>query len=408
MKVYTKGTVVAQIDHLIKEWDPTNEEDPCKTTYGSDKKLKWICNTCGHHWRACVYSRTTSERNCPACANLRRRRSRSNDYLANYPELVAEYRGNVPPERLAAGSGQQVKWECANGHQWTAEVKGRIRGRGCGECRRTLPGARSLASKAPDVAKEWDIVTNGGVLPDDVYAGSSIKRAWACSIEPTHKWWATPQDRTRVDGNETGCPVCYTTLQPGESLAEKHPEIALQWHPRLNEKMAKQISTESNEWGWWLCQKCGHEWSRQIQSRSKGIGLCPECWPSGESIIEREMRHKLCEIYQINATAERKIPRTEEGRDWVVDCILPGVGSGKGTVVEYDGNYWHLARFGKDLEKTEDLAAQGWTVVRIRENPLSTIGHHDFMIREGTRKWIEIEEKVCAHIAHTINSVNVH
>ncbi len=72
-----------------------------------------------------------------------------------------------------------------------------------------------------------------------------------------------------------------------ESLSERFPEIAAQFHPTEN----GDITPDSIPWNtarkvWWKCEKEDeHKWIRSVQSRtSKGTG-CPHCFIStgGES-----------------------------------------------------------------------------------------------------------------------------
>ncbi len=70
-------------------------------------------------------------------------------------------------------------------------------------------------------------------------------------------------------------------------LSETHPQIAAQWHPRLNGTRTPQtVSSYSNDKAWWLCE-AGHEWLRSVYSRtSHGTG-CPDCALEAESLAVR-------------------------------------------------------------------------------------------------------------------------
>ena len=64
----------------------------------------------------------------------------------------------------------------------------------------------------------------------------------------------------------------------GQSLAEKYPELAAQWHPTKNgELTASDFFPASNKKVWWKCDKSDdHEWSSVIASRLGGLP-CPVC-----------------------------------------------------------------------------------------------------------------------------------
>lgn len=53
---------------LSQEWDyaKNGELRPEQITYGSSKKVWWICSKCGHNWHAIIYSRSRGN-GCPAC-----------------------------------------------------------------------------------------------------------------------------------------------------------------------------------------------------------------------------------------------------------------------------------------------------------------------------------------------------
>ena len=59
--------------HLLEEWDKNrNETRPEDVSYGSHKKVWWVCSDedCKHSWKASVGNRTNRirPRDCPVCA----------------------------------------------------------------------------------------------------------------------------------------------------------------------------------------------------------------------------------------------------------------------------------------------------------------------------------------------------
>ena len=58
----------------------------------------------------------------------------------------------------------------------------------------------------------------------------------------------------------------------------------------------------------------------------------------------------------------------EGGR--ILDCDI--IIRKEGLIVEFDGSYWHNtdAMYDRDTTKTEALYRAGWTVIRVREEPL--------------------------------------
>jgi len=59
-------------------------------------------------------------------------------------------------------------------------------------------------------------------------------------------------------------------------LLSQNPEVAKEWDYEKNDMRPQEFAKSSNKKVWWKCQKCGHSWHAQINSRTRGNG-CPEC-----------------------------------------------------------------------------------------------------------------------------------
>jgi hypothetical protein len=46
---------------------------------------------------------------------------------------------------------------------------------------------------------------------------------------------------------------------------------------------------------------------------------------------------------------------------------------GQKLAIEYDGSYWHADKTDLDIEKSRDLLAAGYLVIRLREHPLAPL-----------------------------------
>lgn len=64
----------------------------------------------------------------------------------------------------------------------------------------------SLATRYPEIAKEWDYNKNGNLKPENIAPKSSKKVWWICS--KGHEWQTTPSHRSRGQG----CPICRKSL----------------------------------------------------------------------------------------------------------------------------------------------------------------------------------------------------
>lgn len=90
------------------------------------------------------------------------------------------------------------------------------------------------------------------------------------------------------------------------------------------------------------------------------------------SFVERELSWRL-------KTALEEEVRSGSARGatklWNCDIVILD----RKIVVEYDGEWAHCEREQSDREKTADLIAAGWTVLRLRELPLSRINDWDLL-----------------------------
>lgn len=123
---------------LAAEWHPTRNGDltPTQVTKGSNKRIWWMCKE-NHEWEATVYHRTAN-RGCPVCSG-HKITAGINDLLTMEPTLAAQWHtaknGELTPEQVT-GKGGRVRawWQCEKGHEWEAQVQGRVGGYGCPQC----------------------------------------------------------------------------------------------------------------------------------------------------------------------------------------------------------------------------------------------------------------------------------
>lgn len=260
---------------VAAQWHPENNGKltPSDVTYGSKKKVWWMCNK-GHSWKANVYDRANGS-GCPYCAG---KKVCTDNCLATLrPGLVSEWHPtrnhNISPKDVTLKSGKKVWWVCSRGHEWQAKIQDRSRGQGCPFCSgRRASEINSLASKNPELIKEWHPSKNTEISPSTISYGSTRKVWWIC--KKGHEWQMSPNART---ASNQGCPFCAgNRVWSGNSLATRYPEIASQWHTAKNGKFTPdQFSYGSKHEAWWRCNK-GHEWKTTINERTNG-GACPYC-----------------------------------------------------------------------------------------------------------------------------------
>jgi hypothetical protein len=195
-----------------------------------------------------------------------------------HPELVDEWdfekNTGISPGEFSAGSERKVWWKCESGHSWQAKIYSRTEGRGCPVCvrDRVKPGVNDLATRAPELALEWDYEKNGTLMPGNVISGSNAKYWWRCKLG--HSWQASANKRYNGKRN---CPYCSgNKVWVGfNDLTATHPELAEEWDYDKNGTFRpEQFSAGADVKIWWKCEH-GHSWQALVYSR-KNCG-CPVC-----------------------------------------------------------------------------------------------------------------------------------
>ena len=101
---------------LAKEWDYENNDGktPDQFTRGSNERINWICEKCGHRWCAKINGRTGGD-GCPCCTG-RVVVPGKNDLVTLKPELVKEWdyqnNGGKTPYQFTIGSYESFNWVC--------------------------------------------------------------------------------------------------------------------------------------------------------------------------------------------------------------------------------------------------------------------------------------------------------
>ncbi len=229
-KVLVQGEndLKSQNPMLALEWNYEKNGDlkPEMITVNNGKKVWWTCSSCGNTWQATVAHRN-SGRGCPECAKAkssekfcRTRIKRVGSFSDAFPDLIKEWdyqkNGDITPDLVSPHSGRKVWWTCSKcNHEWEAVISNRAKGSGCPKCAQTqriltntanaLKSKPSLLEAYPDIAKEWDWMSNKPLTPDIITPGSSKKIGWICSVCGNH-WNAIISNRTRKN---QGCPECF-------------------------------------------------------------------------------------------------------------------------------------------------------------------------------------------------------
>lgn len=274
---------------IAAQWHPTKNGvwEPSEYTYGSNAEVWWKCpNGPDHVWKGAIWKRTNSKGKnfgCPFCEG--QKVCKSNSLATLYPAVARQWHkeknGDLTPRDVVATSDQKRWWKCKKGpdHVWLRDVYGRtIGGTGCPFCYgRYASVTNCLATREPEIAKQWHQTKNKPLTPKDVPSGSNKSMWWQCPRNRDHVWQAKVNDRT---SNRQGCPFCSgNRVSTSNCLAELFPDIAAQWHPEKNgELTADQVTSGSNRKVWWKCEKAfDHEWQTSPVERTNHGTNCPFC-----------------------------------------------------------------------------------------------------------------------------------
>ena len=125
--------------NLLYEWDYTkNKLSPYEISYGSNKKVWWICPN-NHSYDMAPKQKTQLVRpqGCPFCANMRV--DKTNSIAALKPDWINEWNfdrnGARTPHNVGIQSNKKNWWKCAEGHEWSVSPNSRVTySTGCPNC----------------------------------------------------------------------------------------------------------------------------------------------------------------------------------------------------------------------------------------------------------------------------------
>ena len=193
------------------------------------------------------------------------------------------------------GSDKKLQWKCLKeecSEIFEASWENVYSGNNCGVCiGRQVGLSNCLATKNPQLAKEWHPTKNGDLTPFDVTISSGKKVWWKC--KKSHEWEIEIFARNLY----SECPYCnHQRASEDYNLLIINPELCKEWDYNKNKNKPEKYTPSSGKYVWWICKECKHKWYTKISSRNNGRG-CPEC--------NKSKGEKLCkEVFLINNIIE--------------------------------------------------------------------------------------------------------
>lgn len=287
-----------------------------------------------------------------------------------FPAIAAQWdyerNGALTPADVTYGSNKIVWWKCPIcGHSYqkkisnrTAPAKRKTESEKCPIClgRVIVPGYNSLKAKFPEIIeKEWDFEKNT-IDPDTIPPTYRKKIWWICPNG--HSYESLPSNKVYHTGGD--CPYCSSQKLCREtSLGYLNPELAKEWHPTKNGNITPfDIFANTNQFIWWLCPICGHEWKAKGSNRNAGKRGCPRCANCRNSSVPEQLLFRTVKKYYPDAINRHRIEKDE------IDVFVPSLNIG----FEYDGQRFHnKKKLPKDIAKTKRLIDNGVKLYRFRE-----------------------------------------
>lgn len=356
---------IRPLSQLLKaEWHPSlnQEMDVDAISEGSSKYAWWIGLECKHEWNSRINSRALGGNGCPYCAG-KKVLVGFNDLAYCYPKLAKEWHptknGELLPTQVTSYLTNKVWWLGACKHEWQAAISNRSKLKnGCPYCtgRFAIPGVNDLATLRPDIAKTWHPTKNGKLNPTKVKVNSHSKIWWLG--ECSHEWKTAVADRVIK-----GCPTCASRiiLKGFNDFGSKHPILASEWHPTLNDCTPWELGAGSPKNVWWICSK-GHSYQASIWKRVHKNQKCNQCVRFA-SHPEKQIQAWLESCGITVKASDRTVLKGKE-----IDIYLPELKVG----IEFNGVYWHTEKNGKHrtyhFDKYAAAKAVGVTLLQVWED----------------------------------------
>ena len=150
---------------------------------------------------------------------------------------------------------------------------------------------KSLGDLYPKLLSEWDYEANGEITPFDAFPHSGKKYWWICPICGGGHYSQRVVKKTSKSPQK--CPYCRNlkVLIGYNDLQSQCPELAKEWSPK-NEKKANEVNCRSKKPAFWVCGKCGFEYTASIASRSVSGTGCAACtnkavWPGHNDLATK-------------------------------------------------------------------------------------------------------------------------
>ncbi len=278
LKKAEKNNIQDRYPHIAKEWHPTKNPgiDPKHISYGSEKKVWWLCPWCKAEWQARINHRTIRGDGCPSCSKS----------STSFPEQAIFY-------YVKKIFNDAINRDTSNGFELDIFIPSRKIGVEY-DGTRWHNGKKSLKK---DNQKDLLCKENGIILyrirekkleptinSNIISIGDENRNNLENAIERLLLIIGIKNfGKININEDLTDILSLYRRNMRESSLAFKYPDIAKEWHPTKNGNLTPEnVASSSGKPVWWKCKKCGYEWpaTPNHRTRNRGDGKrsgCPMC-----------------------------------------------------------------------------------------------------------------------------------
>ncbi len=220
----TKITEIKVLTSLLDNDRNTLEGiDVSKLYVNSGKKINWKCEN-GHTFKEKVNVMYRRKHKCFFCTG-RQVWPGGNDLLTLYPEIAKEFdveKNGVTPDRTSPKDTDTYWWKCENNHpSFQQSVSHRVERKTiCPYCsgRKVICGETDLETLYPEIAREWDVNKNNGLLPKDISPYTYNSYWWICPKGHSYKKKVIHRTKYHKPIDCTKCIKARSTSFPEQAI----------------------------------------------------------------------------------------------------------------------------------------------------------------------------------------------
>ncbi len=273
--------------NIAKEWHPTKNGNlsVTKITYGSNKKVWWLCPQ-GHEYQATIGHRTSENgTGCPIC-NSGRQTSFAEQavyyYVKKlYPDAInrytADFLGRMELDIFIPSINYAIEYDGEAWHKGDTKLKREEKKYKI--CRkRNIKLIRLREEEAPMTA----FIADYQWCRKDLYKPENLEfiiTELLRHINFSNTWLMVCPVDVNIERDKQEI-LKYKNKLNQDSLQDKFPKIAKEWHPTKNGNLEPSMFKAGTDHKvWWLCPTCGNEYEAAINKRAtknKPTG-CPKC-----------------------------------------------------------------------------------------------------------------------------------